>query len=97
MDCSYCGGTVAPDADRCPHCGTTSFYKAPTPTTLSDSDSTIIPKVLLAVVVGGFLGYFAGYVIPAETLSGRSIDAILLALPGCVVGLLVGIKLSNSN
>ena len=28
-NCKQCGGTVAPDADKCPHCGTENFDDNP--------------------------------------------------------------------
>ena len=48
-NCKQCGGTVAPDADKCPHCGTENF------------DDNPIKMILKLAYIG--LGLYAAYML----------------------------------
>jgi len=49
INCKQCGGTVAPDADKCPHCGTENF------------DDNPIKMILKLAYIG--LGLYAAYIL----------------------------------
>lgn len=58
VNCDYCGGVVAPDADRCPHCGTKGFWPPPSPPRTPPE-----PDLTIYEISGACVGLIAGIVL----------------------------------
>ena len=60
--CKQCGGTVAPDAEKCPHCGTANFDDNPIKTILKFvSIGLAIYAVYIMFDLAGHLRDMAGF------------------------------------
>jgi RNA polymerase subunit RPABC4/transcription elongation factor Spt4 len=80
MTCKHCGGTVAPDAQCCPHCNATSF-----------GDTPDMNRILmwLGVVLGAIAGFAGGILTSAPGVLAHAQGALVLMIVGAYAGAIV--------
>lgn len=60
LKCSKCGGQVAGDAEKCPHCGTPCFSRASTFIHIASAMVFLTLFVLTLFIVRGCVSLFSG-------------------------------------